>query len=467
MKRSIFCILLALAGASSAEQPAVDKDFLRVIPVAETDEAKAAAAKATRDAAKSSHARMSARLDAARYLVRPFLVADKQERTVQLWAGATGMKAGEPTEFFVIGPESGNDYESISVAYAKPSHVHEALVFIGLKPGWPVDPGRLRFWPKGDRVIMNAQVMDPDGALRDQRMEEYIIDVSTGQDMAIDGLVFAGSMMVDDPGGSGKKVYGADVFGPTAIVSDYNEVNTVLDLPRQGSKGEVYGNHVCNATWAMDTGHPMMIVLRPHATLSAINDLRLDLAYAEGQVRYQLRRADGSALHEDTSFPAMLSALEKVPEAFGTVHFAPELPLEKVVDICGQLEKIETVGGLRINPPPEGHVYYKTFLPQLAWLQRDKRPGQPFELYVRKKGEATTYELILAEEKYGDDIVPEIIPHSYPAASTDELLSLIKEHGEGVQTLFLLVESSLAYGELLKLLQPHLERFPVVYVFQL
>jgi hypothetical protein len=466
MKRSLIYMFLAMASAMScarAQALPIDKDFLRVIPKAGSDEAKAAASKATRDAAKSSHAKATAVLDPARFLVLPFLIADKQERTVRMWAGATGMKPQEPAEFFIIGPDSGNDYESIAVTYALPSHVHQALEFIGCTPGWPVDPGRLRFWPKGDRVTMHAQVMDPDGELRDQRIEEYIIDVATGQTLAIDGFVFTGSMTVEDPADPKKMVYGADAFGPNAVASDYNEVNTVLDLPRQGSKGEVYGNHICNATWAMTTGHPMMIELRPHAKLTEVIDLRLDIGVEGVATTYQLFKGD-AALNTDKGFPAML---EKNPEPFGTVNIARDCPLGMVIDVCGQMEKIESVGGLRINPPPAGQVYYKSFLPQMEWLKRDTRPSQPFELYVRKVGEAMSYELILAEEKYGEAILPEIIPHTYPVASPAEIAPLIEQHGEGIQTLFLLVEPTVSYGDVLDLLAPHMERFPVVYVFPL
>ena len=81
-------------------------------------------------------------------MVKSGLLANRREKWVRIAAEATGVPSGDPMEFWLISQESGHDYEAVAVSFAQPSDVHEALVFIGLTPGWPVSYNRFRFWPK-------------------------------------------------------------------------------------------------------------------------------------------------------------------------------------------------------------------------------------------------------------------------------------------------------------------------------
>src|SRR5882672_4122693 len=91
------------------------------------------------------------------YLVLPGLLADRKEKTVRLYGRATGLGPGDPVEFFIIPADSGKDYESLTVAFVKPSDVDRALKFIGMKAGRPVNYTENQYWPKGERVLMSVE----------------------------------------------------------------------------------------------------------------------------------------------------------------------------------------------------------------------------------------------------------------------------------------------------------------------
>ena len=86
------------------------------------------------------------------------ITADRLSQKVVIQAKATGLDATSPIEFMLVSAHSGHDYESFAVTKAKPSHIHEALEFIGLNAGQAPDPSAFRFWPKGPRVSASLLV---------------------------------------------------------------------------------------------------------------------------------------------------------------------------------------------------------------------------------------------------------------------------------------------------------------------
>ena len=77
-------------------------------------------------------------------LVLPGLVADRKERKVDILVEATGLAGGAVAEFLLVDQSSSHGYEALLWSFAKPSDVHAALLFIGLRPGAPYNPRALR-----------------------------------------------------------------------------------------------------------------------------------------------------------------------------------------------------------------------------------------------------------------------------------------------------------------------------------
>lgn len=130
-------------------------------------------------------------------------------------------------EVTVCTPDS-KEHESLVMTRALPSHVHAALLAIGLVPG---RPGGFR-WdgdqlvtiaPEGDPVIVTFIYHDTDGHQREIPATQWIVHAETGEpfdplprrelganDRSQGGFIFAGSVVRQR---QGREVYDADGFG--------------------------------------------------------------------------------------------------------------------------------------------------------------------------------------------------------------------------------------------------------------
>ncbi|MCX6996119.1 MAG: YdjY domain-containing protein [Kiritimatiellaeota bacterium] len=197
--------------------------------------------------------------DDGQALVLPGLVADRKRRRIEIAVESTGLGPDAPCEFMVIGETSGHGYEARLSALAKPSAVHQALRFIGREPGEPYNPDALRFWPKGEPLALTL--------LRPQqpsiRIEKLIKDQRTGKTLPEAGFLFTGSRMVEQFEHPEKKVYAADEYDPKAIVSLFNSLDAVLQVPYLAPQGAVYANCVINPDVALPEGALMTLVIEP------------------------------------------------------------------------------------------------------------------------------------------------------------------------------------------------------------
>ena len=193
-------------------------------------------------------------------LVRPGLLANKGEKWVRIWARATGISSNDPLEFVMIPPDSGKDYEAATIAFVKPSDVHAALEFIGMKGGRPVSYMNDRCWPKGERVIVHAEFLQQGKMVR-VRVEDLISNVQTKKTMPQTGFVFTDSFWIDGP--NGKRIYAADETDSKSIVSNYNDRSTVMDVPRQAPQSAVYGTQKLNPAYQLPLGTPIQFTLEP------------------------------------------------------------------------------------------------------------------------------------------------------------------------------------------------------------
>ena len=99
--------------------------------------------------------------DTNRYFVARGVLADREARTVRLDAFATGIRPGAIAEFLLITLNSGHEYESVFQTFALAADIARAFEFIGVPPGLPADFSAYRFWPRGERFEVEAEV---DGA---------------------------------------------------------------------------------------------------------------------------------------------------------------------------------------------------------------------------------------------------------------------------------------------------------------
>jgi len=240
------------------------------------------------------------------FLVLPGLIADRKARTVEVLAECTGLSGGETAEFLLIGKESGHGYEALLWSMAKPSDIHRALTFVGARSGAPVNPGMLRFWSTGDRIMLDVQL---EGEAETVAIEELIVDNETEEHLPIEGFVFAGSMQVPMPAEEGGTRYAADHFDPRTIAALFNDASAVLDVPRQVNQGEVYGNQIVNPEFGFKHGTLLRVIMTPRDSEAdrRSQELALNVAHAPEQTNLvcRLSKGDGEVIKEGASLTSV------------------------------------------------------------------------------------------------------------------------------------------------------------------
>lgn len=471
-----------------AARPAAQEDF--TTPAAGDDQDRFGNTPSHADRARVAYKSNLERYKGAKdVLVLPGLVARRREKRVEIMAEATGMAEGAIVEFLLIDQSSNRGYEALLWSFARPSDVHKALVFIGMQPGIPYDPAGLRSWPKGERVILSVAA---DGLRGSLRLERMVLDKTKDEPLPEDGFVFTGSYTVPRRGDRSRRDYAADVLGAKSIASIFSDPAAVLDVPRPVLQSEVYGKLVVSSEYDFAANELVTIVLEPEYKDGRlrVKDLVLHVgrpsaapaaAGSPGGARplFVLTDAKGKTLTEKPSLPAALAALDafarKGHDACVSVRFDAGLRLADVRTVCRVLAVIDVIGGVRIEPPAAGQLYYKAFLPNSRLLDRRKRVSQPWELRLVRQGGAITgllawYDMVYTDDKPDpelkvtrfDVITPEALRDRLDAAAARR-----KRAGKRPRAREILVfaEGELAYGRLVEFLGPALATHKAVHVF--
>lgn len=407
--------------------------------------------------------------------VRPGLIADRTGRVVRIAATTTSLKANDPVEFPLITRNSGKDYEALAVSQASALDIHESLRFIGLEPGQGVDPSQLRFWPKGDRIkmvfhIANAQ--SPSGSLLHLPVEHLIQDTRTGKTLPETGLVFTGSEWVpagDPPTG---RVYAADAYGPGSIASVYNEGFTVMDVPRRAPQHEVYTCLIPNPDHRLPANQLIEITLEPlyRDTLPHRFDLSLLVAPNGTNLSYTLLNSQGHALNTNQSRNGMLAALSRYStadrDAFVTLIPDDALALQDVQALANLINSLDNERGIRVEPPPPRHPYFRAFLPNEKFRKREERFDKVAELHLNTREGITTGELIRVKSEWkGDDSAPVYHETRIPIPAPEALEPVLKTPEEPPTVLLIFAPATLRYGTLREFCATALRQKMILYVF--
>ncbi|NQT38434.1 MAG: hypothetical protein HQ581_13135, partial [Planctomycetes bacterium] len=350
--------------------------------------------------------------DAADVLVLPGVIANRKERRVELLAETTGLTAETIVEFLLIHQSSERGYEALLWSMAKPSDVHKALVFIGMKPGKPFNPAQLRFWSKGERVHLSVAAKNK----KSVRLESLIMDTNTGKPLAEAGFVFAGSFMTDRPGEKPGQVYAADFHDPRSVASMYSDPIAVLDVPRQARKGAVYGTQVVGPKYDFAANELVTILIESEYKdgRRRVKDLALQVRRTPGQpaspvapIEFLLSDMAGQAMGEKRDLVAVLGVLDKLirkgHDPYVSVRFGAALRLADIGRMCRILAAIDTESGIRVEPPVEGQLYYEAFLPDQQLRDRKNRIIQPWELHLTSTEDRITGVLELHETTWDSD----------------------------------------------------------------
>jgi hypothetical protein len=154
-------------------------------------------------------------------------------------------------------------------------------------------------------------------------------------------------------------------------------------------------------------------------------------------------------------------------DPFVTVRFNDNLTMDTIRSVSSSvLLPIDTPKGVRIEPPQEGRLYYRAFIPSEANRSRAKRPVHPWELHLQTKDGKTAATLVKIEEVWLDKeekFELRTTPCAIP--STEQLKAEIEGNEPKVPVLLVFTEGGMTHGELMKWVRPGMGKRPIVHVY--
>jgi len=394
----------------------------------------------------------------------PFVMADREKEKVFVWGHYTGLHEEEIVEFFAIGKESGQDYETLFVSYALPSDIHRALEAIGLSPGHPFSSVDHQFWPRGPRV--DAEFFwqpDPENPPRRHPVSDLVNHL--GQPMPPFHWVFTGAPTLPSIYDESEMVYSADEREAVSIASTFNLTHTVFDLPFQASKGGVYGHFIRNGTHPAPEGQPMLLILSPASGPDTPREKDISL-----KISTPPPYLSSPELESIEDLASLKNLLEESPNSllYATIHFDAELSVSNLAAWARRLFGLEqSHPAFRADPPPEGHPFYRSFLPDPGFRTREERPSQPVELYLEQEDGGLRAHALHLDEIWGEERIPRIVSRRTELADPAKWTDYVQNPEHRRPALFVFADDTLPYGELLKWITPVLDGFPVVFVYSL
>ena len=462
--------LSAAAFFARAAEPAESAPAGRALAPAEASEDEwRPSTEAEEDAAK---AELSAALDASfaeakgkygsdtnRWFVARGVLADRVTRTVRVDAFATGIRPGAIAEFLLITANSGHEYESVFQTFAFAADVARAFEFLGLPPGRPADFSVYRFWPRGERVEVEAEV----GGAPAVPAESFLMEASTQKPREPAGFLWIGGEWT-----AGAVSNSVDFSGPGSVLPSYNEPVTLFDVPRRAPQNEVYQSCLAGENVPKRAILPAVLTFRPEARPEGaplrVRPVALRLSPEGFSVDGAAPVPPAEALKVLRSFRADLAQDAYV--SFSWDDASPLADLRAVAQLLRMVDVEET--GIRVDAPPEGFPYYQAFLPRDEWRDRSARFAQPCELRLAKDGDgAVSATLVAIGEIWKDDALkPDLDVKEFPVAdAADFRAELAEKAPAGMKALLVFVPGSLPYGELRPYLDAVRATHPLVQIF--
>jgi len=410
-------------------------------------------------------------------LVLPGVRADRSAQRVVIQAEATGITGRDTAEFFIIAPHSGNDYEALLFSLATAGDIDRGLRFIGLAPGRCVDYARYHFWPKGERVRARVRRVGSDAA--PLPLESLILDETTGKALSPDGLVYVQAPTEWVAASEFPDRHPVDADSRGSIAANYNEPFTLFDIPRAAPQSEVYARQTVNPEYNFEAGQRLEIVMEPELPRGArrVQDMGLTIHAANVSTQslfdLQFTLTNHTA---GTSLPTVgmndllhyFTALcQENKDPFVMLNIDDDVQMDALKAFCLILASIETDHGIRLEPPAEGHLYYKAFMPDNALRDREHRIMQPAELTFTTSADGlTTVSLLeITEYWHEEEIKPTLTFKTHPIVSPDALCQQLMEMDAGLPILLAFVPPTLTHRELMHWMTPILATHPTVHVF--
>ncbi|MEA2710441.1 MAG: hypothetical protein QOF78_3042 [Phycisphaerales bacterium] len=193
----------------------------------------------------------------------PFLEVDARAKQVRVECESLAVE--NPLEFFLC--LAGTvEHESVLRSKVRPSHLHAALLMLGLEPGEPVrfsESAKKWLPPHGPPLQISAQ-FERDGKQVTLPAYRLMRDVKNKREMPPMTWIFAGSRMMEGD------VYAADRTG--YLISVVNFDFTVIDIPQLASNANETLQWETNLDVMPPKGTKVTLIIEPAGKVQAPAD---------------------------------------------------------------------------------------------------------------------------------------------------------------------------------------------------
>ena len=405
-------------------------------------------------------------------LVNGAIIANKKTQTVTIRAMSTSVNENDPVEFWLTPAESGKEYESLAVAFVKPSDVHKALEYIGLKAGQPVNYDKNRFWTRGPRVMVQY-TLNVNGKEETVRAEQLMLDVNTNQPLTKRTFMFTGSFQM--PGDDKDKApkYAADFVDTRPILPNYNDPAAVLDTPMRAMQSAVYGSLRINPKYAQKMGSMITITISPAPAdeQTVEKTIVVSASADDGQIKYAIADDKGAAQSTHDTLAALTVKLAELAGAktdlFASIIVDDRMRVTDVRKLYTVLQSLESDNGLRLDPVAEQvSLFYRAFFPDEQWRKREDRLGEPFELHLTRVNGVVQGKLERMIDNPDQTGIQPTLLQTFDAATPEMCQKALTDHAsQWSRVIFVFPPSDLTYKELCSYVLPNLEQYPRIFVF--
>ena len=285
------------------------------------------------------------------------------------------------------------------------------------------------------------------------------------------GLAFTGSYYYQDF--AGERKLAADTLDTRGIAATYNDPESLLTVPWQASQGDVYGQYIPHPDRRPPDYTPLTLTLQPlDGGKARLIELKLSItADPQGRLHFALTDAQGRRLNADTGVAGFTRAaaelVEQRRDPFVTVTPGDGVTIAQMKEAADLLGSIDKFTGIRVEPPAEGHLFYRAFTPEPKWRQRDERLFHGWEVHIDtgagRQPTATLYDV--TDDRDADGLT--IIRETKYQPDTPAALAKIIEDADGARPrdIYVFIDGTATYGTLRRTLADVIDTHNVVLVY--
>lgn len=262
-------------------------------------------------------------------------------------------------EFFIAGPESDHDYESMFLLENSVQELAEAFAKAGFPLGTPTDYKICRFWPVGDDVAFEPDIWSFIRDMRDERKADILF---TGGTRGADGMPEAATNM------------------PQAVFALYDCSQSLFQFDDALGQSDTYGR------------------FRPKVKIPQGEKRTLTVTWKGGgrHEKFDLRLEPGALTNTIALIREKASGDKELDV---TTFFSPDMTIKEARDFATALAMVDSYR-VKLNSFADGQFFYRAFMPLERWRDRKERLTQPYEVRLDENG---TPSLTVIQEDWTTD----------------------------------------------------------------